>query len=163
MLHLWETFTGSLWPGIYFRSLVLSLSSFLVVWAGLRKCSLWIWFVFETLEKALTLFFFTTLEYLQGHSSFLWQSTRRKGTISATPVCFGTTFSTEIGSCLHFSKTCHTEKNNIELIRTCNESSLNLRTLSYFIFSCCLNSIVLFCSRKLLIWINVFLFIIQTV
>ena len=125
-----------------------------------------IWFVFDTLEKTLSLSFFTASEYFQGHSSLLWWSTCRYWTISATPVCFGTTFSTE--SCLHFSTTCHTERNYIELTQTCNVDSFNFRMLSYLSFFCCrfhcpltlfdyLNSIILFCFRKSLLWINVLL------
>ena len=45
------------------------------------------------------------------------------------------TFSAEIESCLHFNTTCHTERNHIELSRTCSLSSFNLRMLSFLLFS----------------------------
>ena len=47
------------------------------------------------------------------------------------------TFSAEIESCLHFNTTYHTERNHIELSRTCSLSSFNLRMLSFLLFSYC--------------------------
>ena len=41
VLHLWEIFTGSLLPGIYFRSLVSSLSCYFLCGLVLRSVRCW--------------------------------------------------------------------------------------------------------------------------